>query len=110
MYPYIDKIFKLRKEKNKGLTIEDIISLGWEKKETNFPNGSVFTFFSKGNYFLTIYEANEVPVINITVKDICLITWMPDPEKFRVTIKCPTIETFKYITNLLEIDNGKKED
>lgn len=102
--------FKINTIKNKELTKGEILKLGWIEKNIEGWKGSIITYFEKDNFTLTIYEANEIPILNLRCKDPCLISWMPDPEQFRVTIKCPTVEYFKIITSLIGINYEQKDD
>ena len=83
------------------LTLQAIRNLGWvEKISPN--NNSVRTTFEKGNYWLTVWSMpNDIPVISFIARDPSLIEFMPDPENFRLTMKCPTVEVFKIITDNL---------
>lgn len=101
--------FKINATKNKELTKTEILKLGWEEKvieDDRFGFGSrdILTIFEKDNFFLVVYLANDIPIIKISCKDCSLITWLSDPEQFRITIKCPTVEYFKIITSLIGVN------
>ncbi len=60
------------------------------------------TAFEKGNFFLVLDLAEETPWINMIVKDPSLLTIL-NPEGFRITLPCPTINEFRTICKLLDI-------
>lgn len=94
--------FKLVKEHKEKIKLSEIVERGWvEMKQYNSRN-SRKTFFFKGNYVITVYENRDaVNILEIFAKDITLIDWLDPQENFKVTIKCPTIEVFDLITNLI---------
>lgn len=92
--------FKLNITKKEELTLGDISDLGWTQ-QTIEREHKYKTFYHKDNYFLIAYTGPGGPIIEIGALDPSKIEWMPDPERFRITIKCPTVEAFTLITNLL---------
>jgi len=83
------------------LTYNEIKKLGWiERTDLNNSNNNYLTIFEKNNHMITIYSnQSDIPVIQIWSKDPTKITYMSNPEDFRVTMKCPTVEVFKIITD-----------
>jgi hypothetical protein len=93
--------FQFKKEKIPSLTLQDIRELGWQEKDIKNED-SIVTWFEKDNYFLSCYATmDNIPVIRIHAKDPTLITWMPDPENFRMTFQCPNKEFFEIVTSTL---------
>lgn len=97
--------FEFLKEKLEPLTLQYIRDAGWEEKEARdnrySMNGKV-VFFEKGNYFMNVVSLLDgTAILRIIAKDPTLIDWMPDPEQFRITIKCPSKDHFDVITSLL---------
>ena len=99
------KNFKLSKEKKDQLSLKDITDLGWENVTELFKSNSLdlpLEYFEKGNYWVVTYvHVGTGPIIKVMAKDPSIIEWMPDPERFVITIPCPTKEAFEFITNLL---------
>lgn len=94
------KKFQFLREKLKSLTLTDIRELGWEEKTADSTGKLVW--FEKDNFFLSVTSLqNDVAILRFIAKDPTKIDWMPDPEQFRITIKCPSKEHFEIITSLL---------
>lgn len=101
------KKLKYRLQPRSQLTLENIKSCGWTEKiaykEEIFFIPSYKTIFEKGNYALACYvHETKGAIIEIMVRDPCKITWMTNPEQFRITMPCPNLEIFKIITGTLE--------
>jgi hypothetical protein len=94
------KKFEFKKEKLKPLTLQDVRDLGWEEKKVG--ESGTLVFFEKGNYFLSVFALrDDTAVLRFIAKDPTKIDWMPDPEQFRISIRCPSKEHFEVITSLL---------
>lgn len=91
---------KFNMKKKEPLTREALIELGW--KEINSEKDKTRRYYEKDNYFVIFREPAWGPnTIQIVAKDPSKINWIPDPENFRIYIKCPSIEAFQIIENLL---------
>lgn len=89
----MEKIFNYSIEKKKPITEEEVIALGWKRREG--ANGC----YEKDNYWLIFHEKDGYKRMSIIAIDPTQIEWMPyDPENFRVVLKHPTLEAFKVIT------------
>lgn len=94
--------FKLKAEKLKLLTDEDLIELGWEQKVSEHRNNVPTKFYyQKGNYFLMLREFDGVKILRIHPIDASKVEGMPDPENCRVIVKLPTKEALKMLESLL---------
>jgi hypothetical protein len=87
--------------------IDEIGKEGWETLELKdwayrYGVPSYRYGWKKGNFWLIL--DTRLPHIEIVAEDVNKIDWMPEfPEKFRVTLPCKDINTFKFITNLLGV-------
>ncbi len=85
------------KPKNE-LTLQAVRDLDWTEKRGM--STSYRTVFQKGNYTLIVWSTgDDIPVVSFYAIDPIKIDYMPDPENFKVTMKCPTVEIFKIITD-----------
>lgn len=96
--------FKFNKEKLEPLTLSYIRDSGWMEKEVparHTLDGKI-VFFEKGNYFLSVVSlVDGTAILRYIARDPSIIDWLPDPENFRITIKCPSKEHFDIINTLL---------
>lgn len=87
------------------LTKEQIEAEGWSIVDISKQWGDKPSYkeaFEKGNYFLGL--DTRKPHIEIIAKDVTLIDFLPEfPERFRITIPCPSINEFRIICKLLNI-------
>jgi hypothetical protein len=83
------------------LTKEQIIAEGWklEKFQIN-PNRIAF---KKDNLFIILDTTEEVPWLDIILRDPSRSRHTINPEKFHTMINCPSINEFRQIIKLLHI-------
>jgi hypothetical protein len=96
-------MFKIKSFKKDELTLQNIRDAGWKELGSG-PLGEADsrTLFEKDNYTLVCYNTTtHGPVVEFYAKDPSKIDWMLNPENFRVSLPCPTEETFVTLTNLL---------
>lgn len=81
------------------LTEQGVESLGWIRNHSLNPKKGL-KVYEKGNYWLYVDFSNtyvDVPVVTFYAIDPVKIEFIPDPEHFKVVMKCPTLEFLKMI-------------
>lgn len=100
-YPVKIQLHNLENIRVSYLTTEQIEAEGWTKND--YPVWRNRMGFQKDNFFLVLDLSGDTPWINMIVKDPSLLT-IVNPETFRVTLPCPSINEFKTICKLLNIN------
>lgn len=84
------------------LTKEQIENEGWEEmKEIFLDRRMKRCSYKKDNYFLVLDYNNQTPFIEIILRDPSLERRMLNPENFRITLPCKSINEFKQIFKFL---------